>query len=73
MYSSGTIVLFTNKLKFRKSEIVNFHHTIIFLMLHQRINVFKKVDTKDLFYKICFNSKSLPFKLKLFNRRYEDC
>lgn len=41
-------------------------------MLYQSFNDLKKVDTKDLFYKICFSSKSLVFKRKLFNRHIKD-
>lgn len=36
-------------------------------MLNHSLNNLKKVDIKDLFYKMCINSKSLVFKLKLFN------
>lgn len=36
-------------------------------MLNQNLNDLKKVDIKDLFYKMCFNSNSSVFKLKLFN------
>ena len=36
-------------------------------MLNHSLNDLKKVDIKDLFYNVCINSKSLVFKLKLFN------